>query len=330
MEGLKMTSPNRISYPIVLALLAVYFPWGGTYLAIKFAVETLPPFLLAGIRFVIAGAMLYVWEFSRGTKTPEKLHWRNATVIGGLMLLGGNSLVVWAEQTVSSGVAALIIATVPLWMTLLAWIWQGNSKPNIYVTLGLLLGFIGQMLLVSNSVSYSSYNPSQIYGYLLLTIASFSWAVGSLYSRKAQLPKSVTMSIAIQNLMGGLLCLLVGISLGELSQLNIEHISTRSILSLAYLIFIGSIIGFSAYIWVLKAAEPAIVSTYAYVNPVVAVFLGWAFANEQLTSKDALAAMIILISVILITKNSTSKKPDSPLKAQKSTCSLSGLDGEGI
>jgi drug/metabolite transporter (DMT)-like permease len=198
------------------------------------------------------------------------------------------------------------------------------------VLLGLLLGFLGQILLVSNSFQFSSYDSSQIYGYLVLTFASLSWAVGSLYSRKAQLPNSALMSIAIQNIMGGMLCLIVGISLGELGQLSIEHISTRSFLSLAYLIFIGSIIGFSAYIWVLKAAEPAIASTYAYVNPIVAVFLGWAFANEQLTSKDAVAALIILASVFLITRNPTPKKLGPPLKTQKNTCSLSGLDGEGI
>jgi len=325
-----MNMSNRISYPIVLALLAVYFPWGGTYLAMKFAVETLPPFLLAGIRFLIAGSLMYLWEASRGTKTPEKIHWRNATIIGGLMLLGGNSLVVFAEQMVSSGIAAIIIATVPLWMTLFAWLWQGDTKPNSYVVFGLLLGFLGQILLVSNSFQSVSYNPSQTSGYLILTFASLFWAVGSLYSRKAQLPKSAIMSIAIQNLMGGLLCLIVGISLGELSQLHIEHVSTRSLLSLAYLIFFGSIIGFSAYIWVLKKAEPAIVSTYAYVNPVVAVLLGWIFANEQLNSTDAIAAFIILVSVLLITRNSSSKKIDAPPKKGQNTCSLSGLDGEGI
>ncbi len=324
------SSNSRITYPILLALLAVYFPWGGTYLAMKFAVETLPPFLLAGIRFVIAGGILYLWEVYKGTKAPEKHHWKSAAIIGGLMLLGGNSLVVWAEQTVSSSIAALIIATVPLWMTVLAWLWQGNSKPNIYVLIGLLLGFLGQILLVSHSFQFSSYDSSQLYGYLVLTFASLSWAVGSLYSRKAQLPNSTLMSIAIQNIMGGMLCLIVGILLGELGQLNIEHISARSFLSLAYLIFIGSIIGFSAYIWVLKAAEPAIASTYAYINPVVAVFLGWAFANEQLTSKDAAAALIILASVFLITRNPAPKKLDPPLNTQKNTCSLSGLDGEGI
>jgi drug/metabolite transporter (DMT)-like permease len=323
-----MNSPNRISYPIALALLAVYFAWGGTYLAMKFAVETLPPFLLAGIRFVIAGLLLYLWEAAKGTKKPDKIHWRNATVIGGLMLLGGNSLVVWAEQTISSGIAALIVATVPLWMTLFAWLWQGSAKPNVYVIAGLLLGFLGQILLVNNSLQNSSYHPEQFSGYLILTFAALFWAAGSVYSRQAQLPSSALMSIAIQNLAGGILCLLVGISLGELSQLHIANVSTRSLWSLAYLIFIGSLIGFSAYIWVLKKAEPAIVSTYAYVNPVVAVLLGWAFANEHLTMNDAFAALVILAAVLLITI--APKKKASGLRGHSNSYLLSGLDGDGI
>lgn len=317
-----MSSAIRVSYPIALALLAVYFAWGGTYLAMRFAVETLPPFLLAGIRFVIAGLLLYLWEIARGTKNPEKLHWRNATIIGGLMLLGGNSLVVWAEQTIPSGIAALIIATVPLWMTLLAWLWQGSAKPNGYVITGLLLGFLGQIFLVINSWQSSTYQSEQFFGYLILTFSALFWAAGSVYSRKAQLPSSSLMSIAIQNLSGGILCLLVGISLGELSQLHIDNISTRSLLSLAYLIFIGSLIGFSSYIWVLKKAEPTLVSTYAYVNPVVAVFLGCFFANEQLTKNDVFAAISILAAVILITRAATTKRSN--------TYSVSGLDGDGI
>jgi drug/metabolite transporter (DMT)-like permease len=319
---------NRISYPIILALCAVYFAWGGTYLAMRFAVETLPPFLLAGTRFVIAGLLLYLWETAKGTKTPEKIHWRNATVIGGLMLLGGNSLVVWAEQTISSGIAALIIATVPLWMTLFAWLWQGSAQPNAYVIGGLLLGFLGQILLVNNSLQNSNYHPEQFSSYLILTFSALFWAVGSLYSRKAHLPVSALMSVAIQNLTGGILCLLVGISLGELSQLDLANVSTRSLLSLAYLIFIGSLIGFSAYIWVLKKAEPAIASTYAYVNPVVALFLGWTFANEQLTLSNAVAAIIILAAVVLITKSQ--KTASSLPKRQSNTSIPSGLDRDGI
>ncbi|WP_371380188.1 EamA family transporter [Sporomusa aerivorans] len=313
-----------MNFSIILALLAVYFAWGGTYLAMRFAVETLPPFLLAGIRFTLAGMLLYFWEFARGTKNPEKTHWRNAGIIGGLMLLGGNSLVVWAEQTIPSGIAALIVATVPLWITIFAWIWQGGAKPNRYVIAGLGLGFVGQVLLVCNSWQSTTYQPEQFSGYIILTFSALFWAAGSVYSRQAELPSSSLMSIAIQNLTGGILCLLVGIFAGELSQLNLGNISARSLYSLAYLIFIGSLIGFSAYIWVLKKAEPAIVSTYAYVNPIVAVFLGWYFANENLTINDGLAAISIVAAIILITKS------QRKVTQLKQSYSFSGLDGDGI
>jgi drug/metabolite transporter (DMT)-like permease len=322
-----MSPSNRLSYPVILALLAVYLAWGGTYLGIRFAVETMPPFLLAGTRFVIVGLLLYSWEMVRGTTRPEKIHWRNATIIGGLLLLGGNSLVVWSEQAVPSGVAALIIATEPLWITLLAWLWQGDAKPNIYVITGLILGFAGQIVLVSSSMQLNS-NHSQVFGYIILSLAALFWAIGSLYSRQAQMPKSAIMSIAIQNLMGGMLCLIVGMSVGELGRLNIAHVSTRSLVSFAYLVFAGSIIGYSAYIWVLQKTEPAIASTYAFVNPVIAVFLGWAIANEQLTIRDIMAVIIILASVILITVNSQPKKATSSVIGE-ADAPLSELDGDG-
>jgi len=322
-----MSPSNRLSFPVILALLAVYLAWGGTYLGIRFAVETMPPFLLAGTRFVIAGLLLYSWEAARGTTRPEKIHWRNATIIGGLLLLGGNSLVVWAEQAVPSGIAALIVATEPLWITLLAWLWQGDAKPNIYVITGLILGLAGQTLLVSSSIQLNS-DHSQVFGYIILSLAALFWAIGSLYSRQAQMPKSAIMSIAIQNLMGGILCLTVGVSVGELGQLNIAHVSARSLVSFAYLVFAGSIIGYSAYIWVLQKTEPAIASTYAFVNPVIAVFLGWALANEQLTIKDIMAVIIILASVILITVNANPKKAASPV-IDEAAALLPQLDGDG-
>ena len=323
-----MTAANRISYSIALALLAVYFPWGGTYLAMKFAVETFPPFLLAGIRFVIAGSLLYLWEVFKGTRAPSITHWRNAAIAGGLMLLGGNSLVAWAEQTVSSGIAALIVGTVPLWMTAMAWLWQKETKPSKRILLGLLLGFSGQILLVSHSLQEASYSAAQAWGCLILTAAAFFWAAGSLYSRQAWLPQSAIMSIALQNLMGGALCLLVGVVTGELGQFDLQQVSARSLWSLTYLIFIGSIVGFSAYIWVLRKATPAIGSTYAYVNPVVAVFLGWLLADEQLTLQTVLAAIIILLSVVLITRTPAPRKTVQTVICNQQQ--FSGLDGEGI
>jgi drug/metabolite transporter (DMT)-like permease len=288
-----------MTWPIITALLAVYIFWGGTYLAMKIAIETLPPFTMAGIRFLTAGAIMYVWQMARGVEKPEAIHWKNAAIVGGTMLLGGNGSIVWSEQFVSSGIAAIIFATVPVWVVLLAWLWQGGKRPNAMVFLGLALGLIGITLLVNNSGAELANTSSAWIGCIVLVAASLFWAVGALYSRVAKLPSAPFMAIALQMLTGGLLCLLFGFIIGEWARLDITLVSIRSAFSLGYLIFFGSIIGFSAYIWLLKVADPTIVTTNTYVNPVVAVFLGWMLAGEQMTSQDALAAAIIVLSVIV-------------------------------
>jgi len=296
-----------ITFPIASALLAVYLLWGGTYIAMKFAIETMPPFLMAGIRFMTAGLIIFIWQLIKGVKNPTILHWKNAGIVGGLLLLGGNGGVVWAEQTVSSGIAAIIVAMVPLWMALLAWLWQGGNRPNKMVFLGLGLGFIGIILLVKNAGGEILNTTGQWLGYLVLVGSSICWATGSLYSRKVTLPSAPFMGIALQMIMGGSFCFLFGLLSGEWTQLDIAQISIHSASALGYLILFGSIIGFSAYIWLLKVAEPTIVSTYAYVNPVVAVILGWWLAGEQLTIQDIFAATIILVSVVIITRANSRK-----------------------
>lgn len=302
-----------MTFPIMGALMAVYIFWGGTYLAMKVAIETLPPFTMAGIRFLIAGAIMYIWQGSRGVERPEIKHWRNAAIVGGTMLLGGNGCIVWAEQFVSSGIAAIIFATVPIWVMLLSWLWQGGNRPSGMVLGGLVLGLIGIALLVNNSIGELANTSFQWSGYIALVVATLFWAGGTLYSRVAKLPSSIFMSIALQMLMGGLFCLLFGLIMGEWTQLNIALVSTRSVFALGYLILFGSIIGFSAYIWLLKVADPTLVTTNTYVNPVVAIILGWMLAGEQMTYRDALAASIILLSVIIINRASNRKAPVLPL-----------------
>lgn len=297
----------NLTLPIAAGLLAVYIFWGGTYLAMKFAIETMPPFMMAGIRFMTAGAIVYAWQVYRGASKPTVTQWKNAAIVGGLLLLGGNGGVVWAEQMVSSGIAAIIVATVPLWMALIAWLWQGGSRPNGLVMGGLLIGFIGIILLVKGSGSDLSGTTTPWIGYAALVAASLSWAVGSIYSRIAKLPDAPLLAIAMQMLTGGFFCLMFGIITGESGRFNVMAISLQSALALGYLIFFGSIVGFSAFIWLLKAADPTIVSTYAYVNPIVAVILGWALAGEQMTLQAALAAVIIVLSVIMITKGNQQK-----------------------
>jgi drug/metabolite transporter (DMT)-like permease len=288
---------------IILALSAVYVFWGGTYLAMKIAIETIPPFIMGGTRFLTAGLLVYIWGIYKGQEPPEKSHWLYASLLGILMLLIGQGGIIWAQQYVPSGVAAIIFATVPLWMTLISWVCQGAQRPNNLVIFGLFLGFFGIVLQVKNSLLGVDINSNHWVGYIVLILAAVSWAWGSVYSRVFRLPASPLMSIALQMLTGGTFYIVVSLLKGEWKQFEVLSISLGSMLSLGYLILFGSIIGFSAYIWLLKVANPTMVSTYAYVNPVVAVFLGCTLAGEPLTLNDAVVAMLILTSVVIISRN---------------------------
>lgn len=291
-----MSSPSRLA--LLSALGAVYLIWGSTYLAIKFAIETLPPLLMAGARFVTAGALLYLWMRLRGASRPTLLHWANATIVGGCLLLGGNGGVVWAAQYVPSGITALIIATVPLWMVLLEWF--RGVRPGGGVIAGLLLGLAGIVLLIGPG-EFRADREIHLWGAVVLLCAAFSWAAGSIYARRATLPSSALLATGMEMIMGGALQLLAGSLLGEWGRLELDSISWRSALSFIYLIIFGSWVGFSAYIWLLRVTTAAIASTYAYVNPVVAVFLGWALAGEAFSERTLLAATIIVVAVALIT-----------------------------
>jgi drug/metabolite transporter (DMT)-like permease len=287
---------------VALAFASIYIIWGSTYLAIRIAIETMPPFLMAGSRFLIAGALLFVWAMARGEPRPSRIHLRPIVIIGGLLLLGGNGGVTWAEQTVPSGTAALLVATVPLWMVLLDWLRPGGTRPGNRVFLALALGFIGIVLLIGPS-EIAGGDKSTLVGSVVIILAALSWATGSIYSRSAQLPESPIVSTALEMLAGGALLFLVGTLAGEWGKLDLAQVSSRSLLSLAYLIVFGSIIAFTAYIWLLKVSTPARISTYAYVNPVVAVFLGWAIVDEVLTGQTLIAAAVIVSAVVIITIN---------------------------
>ena len=285
---------------ITLAFLAIYTIWGSTYLAIRIAIETLPPFLMAGIRFLIAGAALYLWTRLRGAPSPTRPNWKAATIIGGLLLLGGNGGVVWAEQYVPSGLTAVLITTVPLWMALLEWKRYDRTRPAVPIVLGLILGFAGVVLLVGPEELAGSGAINRV-GATVLILASLSWAIGSLYSRKAPLPTSPLQSTAMEMLAGGLLLSAAGLVSREWVGFQPSEASFRSLISLAYLVVFGSLVGFTSYIFLLKATTPAKVSTYAYVNPIIAVILGWAIAQEELTLRTLVAAAIIVAAVVVIT-----------------------------
>ena len=293
-----MSSRARIG----MALLALYIFWGSTYLAIRFAIETIPPFLMAATRYLAAGFLLLGWMLFRGAPWPKASEWREAAVVGGLMLLGGNGGVCWAEQTVPSGVAALVVSTVPIWVVILDWLWLRSGRPNASTLLGLALGFGGVALLVRPGGGKHGRDGAPLLGVLVLVMASGLWAAGGLYSRRARLPASPWVAIAMEMIAGGALLALAGTAAGEWPNVHLDQVSPRSLLSLGYLIFFGSLIGFSAYLWLLKATTPARASTYAFVNPVVAVFLGWALAGEAFSLRTMNAAAVALTGVILIVR----------------------------
>ena len=286
------------------ALLIVYVVWGSTYLAIRIAIETLPPFLMAGVRFLVAGGLLYGWSIGRGNHAndrPGPAEWRAAAIVGAGLFLGGNGGVVFAETRIPSGVTALLVATLSLWMALLAWIFYGE-RPSKAAAIGLPLGFGGTALLIG-PVETSGIDPLGAGACLL---ASLSWGAASLYSRHAKLPARTAVSTSMQMLTGGVWMLLAGIVTGELARVRPATFSTASLGALVYLIVAGSLLAFTAFAWLIRHAPTPLVATYAYVNPVVAVALGWAFADEPVTPRMLLAGAIIIGSVVLI---ATSHRP---------------------
>jgi drug/metabolite transporter (DMT)-like permease len=285
---------------VVLAFAAIYLIWGSTYLGIRIAIETLPPFLTAGLRFIIAGPLLYAWARRNGAPRPTGIQWRAAAAVGGLLLLGGNGLVTWGEERVSSGLAALLVATVPLWMVLLDWLFLRGGRPPGKVFLGLVLGLIGIVLLIGPTDLLGEHRVDLI-GVAMLLLAALSWAIGSLYARRAPLPDAPLLGTSLEMIAGGVLLLLSSGAKGEWAQVDFARVSLRSWLALGYLTLLGSIVAFTAYTWLLRVSTPARVATYAYVNPIVAVVLGWAIAGEVLTGQMLLAAVVIVLAVVVIT-----------------------------
>lgn len=288
---------------ILAAFAAVYLIWGSTYLAMHFTDESLPPFLMAGTRFVIAGGLLYGWLRLRGAARPSRIHWRSALIVGVLLLVAGNGMVAWSELVLPSSLAALLISTVPIWMALLDWLRPGGRRPSRAALLGLVLGFAGVVLLIGPDALATHSGQGNPSGLILLVVplAALSWAAGSLYSRTAKIPATPLLGTGMEMLVGGVLLLALAVITGEPGQLHLQAVSARSLLALAYLILFGSLVGFTCYVWLLRVTTPARASTYAYVNPVVAVFLGWAFDNEPLTLRTLAAAAVIIAGVIVIT-----------------------------
>ena len=298
MNGQESSAPSRTL--MVFGFAAIYLVWGSTYLAIRVVVETLPPFASAGVRFLVAGGVL-IWFLARkGIALPTPGQWRHAAVSGGLLLVGGNGLVMWAEQTIPSGLTALLIALAPVWFALLDWLRPDGVRPTLKTVLGIVIGFAGVAMLVQGR---SAGTEGSVFwgGALALIVAGLCWAGGSLYVKHNPTSGSSWMNAAAQMLCGGAGLLLVGILFGEPFRTEWWRISTRSLVALGYLIVFGSWIGFSAYVWLLKVSTPTRVSTYAYVNPVIAVLLGWALLGESITVSMLKGALLILAGVVIIT-----------------------------
>ena len=305
MNTLSRTRADASPGLVVAAFAAVYLIWGSTYLGIRFAIETVPPFVMGGARFLLAGMILYGWLRANGTPTPALFHWSNAAIIGALLLGIGNGAVCWAEQKVPSSTAALLIAITPLWFALLDWVRPNGVRPHLQTLIGIVIGFGGMVLLVGSRdpLRHQSIDPA---GAAALMLASLAWASGSLYARYTPKPDSPLMGVALQMILGGSLLLVFGIIAGETARMDIAKISTRSAMAFVYLTVIGSLVGFTAYSWLLKVSTPARVSTYAYVNPVIAVFLGWALGGETLTLRVLWTAAVIVLGVVIITTRRTS------------------------
>ncbi len=290
-----------------LALLSLYIVWGSTYLAIRFTVETIPPFLSSGMRFLVSGIILLIWRRAAGDAMPTKRQWRSTAIIGTLLLLGGNGLLAFAEQFVPSGIASLIIGSVPMWLVLIEALRPAGVKPNWLTILGLLIGFGGIFLLIGPANLIGDSHALNPLGIGALLLAAFLWSVGSIYSRSADLPPSSLMATGAEMLAGSVVIFAFSGLVGEWNGFDITAVSTRSWLGLTYLIAVGSLIGFVSYIWLLKHAPVSLVATYAYVNPLVAIFLGALFANEIINARILVAGLVIIGSVVLI--NQTKHKP---------------------
>ncbi len=291
-----VTRPSASPLAIWTAMIVVYIVWGSTYLSIRFAVETIPPFFMAAARFLVAGGILFGLRRLAGDPLPRRIEMRSAAIIGLFLLLGGNGSVTWAEQTVPSGLAALMVSSAPLWMMMMETVLPGGRRPPLQALLGIAVGFIGVLLLLwpGNSGGLLELNPA---GAAALIFATLAWSFGSI----AELPSSPLMGTAVEMLAGGLALALLGILTGETAQLDLGGISLQSLLGLGYLIVFGSLVGFSAYTWLLRVAPTSLVSTYAYVNPLVALLVGALLGNESFSARTLLAAGVILGAVALTT-----------------------------
>lgn len=297
---------------LILAFTAIYLIWGSTYLGIRVAVATMPPFLMAAVRFLIAGSLLWAFLWLRGAPWPSGRQWRINAIIGGFLLLGGNGAVVWAEQFVPSGITALVIGIGPLFIVLTEWAWPGGLRPTVITLSALLLGFAGAAWLAA-PWEQAAGGGLHLGGIGAILLGCVSWSIGAIYSRHARHGAEPMVASALQMLGGGAALLVFALAHGDLAQFDPGTVSPRSWAAFAYLITVGSLIGFSTFVWLMKHSAPARVATYAYVNPIVAVFLGWLILDEPITPRTIVASILIVAAVAIITtEKSRTARPKGP------------------
>jgi drug/metabolite transporter (DMT)-like permease len=312
------TPPVRTGLMLIVAALAtLYLVWGSTYLAIRIAIHTIPPLLMASTRFAIAGALLYAWSVRRGdTKgdRPGRRQWIATAIVGALLLAGGNGGVSWGEQFVPTGVAALLVASVPIWMVVFAH-FSGDERITWPVGVGLLIGIGGVALLVQPSGA----GTDHLLGSLVILGAALSWAAGSVYARRAPLPGRPLVSTGMEMIAGSVALLVLGVATGELRKVHLEQVSWQSLVGLGYLVVFGSLLAFSAYVWLLRHTRTAVAGTYAFVNPAVAVLLGASFVGEVITPRILIGGSVIILAVVLVFSAPALRQPMSwlPLASRR-------------
>jgi len=295
-----MTESERLRFTQIGAFAAVYLIWGSTYLGIRIAIETLPGLLMSGARAGIGGLVLYAIARFRGAEKPTAAHWRSATVIGLFLFVGGNGGVVLAEHWVPSGLAALFVGAEPLWVVLALAVWPGGAeKPELRTVGALAVGFLGVVVLALSGQSVDA-GGIPLLPLVIIILAPLAWAIGSLHSRRAFTPRDGFLAAGMQMMTGGVALTIAGVLRGEAATFDPAAVSTRSLLAWVYLLVLGSIVAFGAYSYLLRTTKPTLVATYAYVNPIVAVFLGWLIAGEPVTGMTLLASTLIIGAVILI------------------------------
>jgi len=302
---------------IIAAFAAVYLIWGSTYLAISIAVKTIPPFFMSGIRFSVAGLILLTWALLKGEKIPDITSILKISLSGILLLAVGNASLGWVEQYIPSGLAAIIVATVPLWFVLLdkrQWKFYFSNKQIIF---GLIVGFAGVIVLFSGKSSTDLFNDKmKLISLLVLMAGTLSWTIGSLYSKYQKMQGSTLMKVSVQMLSSSIVIFISSFALGEQKELSSNLVTWKSIGALAYLILMGSLVAYMAYMWLLSVRPASVVGTYAYVNPVVAVFLGWVVAKESISYEKIIGLVIVIVGLIIVNLSKEKKLSGVPKKSE--------------